>query len=338
MPAGRSRTWITLAYLVAGIVFVVGTNYALSSSAATSTKQVAGAWQGIVIVVMIAAIVCCAVQRAQIATLQHAQAALQRARGELEDRVRERTHELEQLGGLAERSERVKTAFLTTMSHELLTPLNSILGFTEIILAGHSGPLTEVQKHQLTIVHESSTHLRALIENVLDITRIEAGEVTLEFTTVDVQALVAQIADLFAAEAARKGLQLQMRAAEAMPTVFSDAKRVGQIVTHLLDNAIKFTDSGVVTVELTSRADRLEVSVADTGIGIVAEGVSDLFKPFRQAARADGRLREGTGLSLAISLHLARALGGDLAVESVQGRGSRFTLSLPLRSPPSSQA
>jgi signal transduction histidine kinase len=340
MPAGRSRTWISLAYLIAGIAFVVGSNYVMSSNAdlpPTSTR-VSGAWQGVLFVLVVVAILYCVVQRAQIATLQHAHEELQKKYGQLEDRLRERTQELERLEGIAGQSNRVKTAFLTMMSHELLTPLNSILGFTEIILEGHSGPLTEVQKGQLRIVQDSSTHLRALIENVLDITRIEAGEVSLEFASVDMPSLVARIMQSFETEAARKGLQLQLHADAATPTVYSDAKRLRQIVTHLLANAIKFTADGVVTVELGSRAGGLEMSVADTGIGIAAEALPGLFKPFSQVAQAGGRLLEGTGLSLAISRDLARALGGDLVVESVQGRGSRFTLTLPLRAPASSRA
>ena len=339
MFAGLSRTWIPFAYLIAGSAWVIGCNHGAGSNAEAWSPS--GAWPGFLFV-MVSALVIFVVQRAPAqppggapiaAATQQAQAELQRAHDQLENRVRERTQELELVKDFAERSDRVKTAFLTTISHELRTPLNSIVGFTELMLEGYSGPLTEAQQRQLSIVRESSSHLRALIENVLDITRIEAGEVGFEFTSIDMEALVSRHVGAFEAAARRKGLSLQLRMQGSIPLVCSDARRVGQILTNLLGNAIKFTDHGEVTVEMASLDNRFEVSVADTGIGIAAAMIPALFKPFSQAPRPGGRLYEGPGLGLAISRTLARALGGDVAVASVEGGGSRFTLSLPLQSP-----
>ena len=266
-----------------------------------------------------------------ITAIKQAQQELQQAHGHLEDRVRERTLELQLARDIAERSDRVKTAFVATMSHELRTPLNSILGFTDVILQGYSGPLTDAQTRQLAIVRESGSQLRALIEDVLDTTRIEAGELGLELTDVDMRRLVAGRLASFETEATRKGLVLRLDAGDALPLLRTDDKRAGQIVTNLLANAIKFTESGGVTVEMVMRAGRLEVTVADTGIGIAQEAIPSLFKSFSQVARPGGRLYEGTGLGLAIARNLARALGGDLTVESVEGHGSRFKLWLPLQ-------
>ena len=264
-----------------------------------------------------------------ISALKLAQLELQQAHDCMEDRVRQRTRELESAKELAERSDRVKTAFLTTMTHELRTPLNSIIGFTTVILQRQSGPLTDAQSRQLTIVRDSATHLRALIENVLDITRIEAGQVGIEFTDVDLQELVSQHVSVFAAEAARKRIRLEVMASNALPAIRTDARRAGQIIANLLANAVKFTEQGSVTVEIETRVDRIEITVADTGIGIAERELSRLFNPFSQVSRPGGRLYEGTGLGLAISRHLARALGGDVSVTSEEGRGSRFVLWLP---------
>jgi PAS domain S-box-containing protein len=265
-----------------------------------------------------------------ITALKAAQQELQQARDHLEERVVERTLQLEQAKNAAEHSDRVKSAFLSTMSHELRTPLNSILGFTDVLLQGLSGPLNEAQQKQLQIVRDSSSHLRSLIEDVLDISRIEAGQIGLEFADVDVSDLVARRVEAFGPEAERKGVELRVDAHAAVPVIRSDRKRVGQVVNNLLSNALKFTDLGSVTVTLRTLHDRIEIAVADTGVGIPAESLSRLFNPFTQVIRPGGRLHEGTGLGLAISRNLARALGGDVTVASGADRGSCFTFWLPL--------
>jgi PAS domain S-box-containing protein len=265
-----------------------------------------------------------------ITALKAAQHELQLARDQLEERVQRRTRELEQAKNAAEHTDRVKSAFLSTMSHELRTPLNSILGFSDVLLQGMSGPLTEPQQKQLQIVRDSAAHLRALIEDVLDISRIEAGQVVLDFADVDLPELVARRAEAMAPEAARKGIELRVEAPRGVPLVRSDPKRTAQIVDNLLSNAIKFTDRGSVTVSVRRDGERVEVAVADTGMGIAAGSLDKLFNPFTQVVRPGGRLHEGTGLGLAISRNLARAMGGEIVVESVVDQGSTFTFTMPL--------
>jgi PAS domain S-box-containing protein len=259
-----------------------------------------------------------------------AQQALQEAHGQLEERVRERTSELEAARDVAERSDRVKTAFLQAMSHELRTPLNSILGFTNVVLQELSGPLTDAQARQLTIVRDSSAQLRTLIEDVLDITRIEAGQVAFEVTAVDVHELAVRGLASVEVEAARKGIALRLDVASTPPRIRSDARRVSQIISNLLDNAVKFTARGTVSVVLTSHPGRIEIAVVDTGIGIAAYALDKLFRPFGQLAQPGGRQHVGAGLGLAVSRNLARALGGDVTVASEEHRGSCFKLWLPL--------
>jgi len=259
-----------------------------------------------------------------------AERALRQARDHLEERVAERTVELEQAKNAAEHADRVKSAFLSTMSHELRTPLNSILGFTDVLLQGLSGPLTEAQQRQLQIVRDSSTHLRALIEDVLDISRIEAGQVGLEFGEVDLADIVARRVEAIGPEYARKGLTLRIETEGAVPRIRSDRKRIAQIVNNLLSNALKFTEQGGVTFRICAGLDRIELHVIDTGIGIPASALGTLFNPFTQVVRPGGRMHEGTGLGLAISRNLARALGGDITVVSEVGQGSRFEFWLPL--------
>ncbi len=266
-----------------------------------------------------------------ITALKEAQDGLREARDHLEERVAERTRELEVARDEAERADRVKTAFLSTVSHELRTPLNSILGFTDVVLDGLSGPLNDVQHRQLSIVRDSSVHLRSLIEDVLDISRIEAGQLGLEIGEFDFADLLRRRVASFEPEAGRKRLALGAEIDPAIGAIRSDARRVGQILNNLLSNAVKFTAEGSVALRATRRGERVRVEVRDTGPGIVAEDLDRLFKPFSQVSRPGGRLHEGTGLGLAISRQLARALGGDVTVVSEPGLGSTFAFELPLR-------
>ena len=264
-----------------------------------------------------------------ITAVKQAQFELQQAHDLLDGRVRERTQQLEAAKDAAEHSDRVKSAFLSTMSHELRTPLNSILGFTDVLLQRLAGPLTEEQSRQLRMVRDASTRLNTLVEDVLDVSRIEAGQVGLEYGDVDLHELITRRTEPFGDLAGRKGLALRVETPASGPTIRSDGRRVGQIVGHLVSNAIKFTDTGEVAIAVRAAVGGVEISVTDTGVGIPEAALAQLFNPFVQVARPGGRLREGTGLGLAISRKLARALGGDITVHSEPGRGSRFTLWLP---------
>lgn len=268
----------------------------------------------------------------EITELRRAQDATADANATLEQTVLERTRELVAARDRAQQADRAKTAFLSTVSHELRTPLNSIIGFTDIVVQGLAGPLNQEQHHQLSIVQESAHMLLELINEILDISRIEAGKLQLAPQEFDLADLLRRRVDALASVAATKGLTLETRVAAGI-RISSDPKRVAQIVTNLLSNAVKFTDAGKVTLEACVEQEQIAVVVQDTGPGISAEDLAQLFRPFAQVGNAGSQHREGTGLGLVISLYLARAMGGDITVQSTPGHGSRFKLVLPLELP-----
>lgn len=256
---------------------------------------------------------------------------LQRHAAELERRVDERTAELAVARDRAETADRLKSAFLATMSHELRTPLNSIIGFTGIILQGLAGPLTQEQNKQLQMVRGSARHLLALINDVLDISKIEAGQLEVASEPFDLRASIWKISDSVKPLADNKDLGLRVELATEIGTWVSDQRRVEQILINLLNNAIKFTERGQVTLMAEIAQSTLRISVADTGIGIKAEDLHKLFQPFRQIDTGLTRNHEGTGLGLAICRRLAELLGGEISAESQWGKGSTFTVLLPVK-------
>ena len=251
----------------------------------------------------------------------------------------------------AEASDRLKSAFLATMSHELRTPLNSIIGFTGIILQGLAGPLNPEQGKQLGMVQGSARHLLALINDVLDLSKIEAGELKVSSEPFDVRASIAKAAGIVKPLAEKKGLALRMDIAPGIGEAVSDARRVEQILLNLLTNAIKFTERGEVTLaviregvmreegkqpitdhasRITPPASSLTFRVTDTGMGIQPGNLATLFKPFRQIDTGLSRNHEGTGLGLAICRKLADLMGGEIHAASEWGKGSVFTFTLPV--------
>ena len=238
--------------------------------------------------------------------------------------------ELDRAKTQAEAADRLKSTFLATMSHELRTPLNSIIGFTGILLQGLAGPLNPEQSKQLDMVRSSARHLLALINDVLDISKIEAGQLQVVREPFDVRASITKVVGLVTPLAEKKGLPLSAQLAPNIVSIVSDARRVEQILLNLLNNAVKFTEQGQVTLEATVTDSTCRIAISDTGIGIKPEDLANLFQPFRQVDTGLTRNHEGTGLGLAICRRLAELLGGEILAESEWGKGSVFTVILPL--------
>ncbi|HEY0778174.1 MAG TPA: GAF domain-containing sensor histidine kinase [Gemmatirosa sp.] len=225
-----------------------------------------------------------------------------------------------------------KSQFLTTMSHELRTPLNAITGYVDLITMGIRGPTTPEQLADLARVRRSSQHLLALINDILNFARLEAGQVEVRREAVDLRATLADAEALVAPQVAARGLSLAVGAPATPVFVEGDAEKLRQILLNLLTNALKFTEPGGL-IELTGEWERggsVRVYVRDTGRGIPPDQLERVFEPFVQIDRhLTHQAQQGVGLGLAISRELARAMGGDLTVESRVGEGSRFTLALP---------
>ena len=256
---------------------------------------------------------------------------LQQANVEMEHRVEQRTAELAQALEKAEQADRVKSAFLATMSHELRTPLNSIIGFTGIMLQGLAGPLNDEQNKQMHMVQSSARHLLGLINDVLDISKIEAGQLELSFSTFELRASIEKMLNLVQPLARDKELELRSECPVAVGTVCTDQHRLEQIILNLLTNAIKFTEQGHVEVLCAVAENGYVVKVCDTGIGIAAQDMPELFRPFHQLDSGLARKREGTGLGLSICKRLVELMGGNIQVESQSGIGSTFSIWLPSR-------
>jgi len=255
--------------------------------------------------------------------------AMKESHAGLEQRVRERTAELAVAKEQAEVADRLKSAFLATMSHELRTPLNSIIGFTSILLQGLAGPLNDEQTKQLNMVRESGRHLLNLINDVLDISKIEAGQLEISPKPFDMRETVEKVVQRLAPMAEEKGLALVAKVAPEVGRIVSDRRRVEQILTNLANNAVKFTDKGEVRVECQVSGEQVLTSVVDTGIGIKPEDMGKLFKVFQQVDSGLARQHEGTGLGLSICKRLVEMLGGEIRAETEWGKGSTFTFALP---------
>jgi PAS domain S-box-containing protein len=247
----------------------------------------------------------------------------------LEERVAERTRELDETIGQLTEANEAKTRFLRSMSHELRTPLNSIIGFTGVIQQGLAGPVTEEQTRQLAMIRNSGRHLLALINDILDLSRIDAGAVEVHPEPIDVGGLLVDLVSECGASACAKGLELTSEVSDPAPRLSSDPVKLRQILLNLVSNAIKFTDTGQVVLRASRpSAHVVELTVSDTGPGIAPEEWEHIFGEFERGVRQDPTV-EGTGLGLAISRGLAGSLGGTLAVSSEVGTGSTFTLTLP---------
>ena len=229
-----------------------------------------------------------------------------------------------------------KTEFLATTSHEIRTPLNGILGMTQVMLA--DAHLAAATRERIAVVHGAGVTMRALVDDILDVAKMETGHLTVEQVPFDLAATLAEASRLWQEQARDKGVGFVLDLAECPNWIAGDAARVRQIAFNLLSNALKFTGEGQVALRVTQDADVYRIAVEDTGIGIAADKVADIFESFKQADAQTTRRFGGTGLGLAICRNLARAMGGDVTVESVPGRGSVFTATLPLIPAPTSAA
>ena len=263
---------------------------------------------------------------------------------------------LQQKNAELEGASRMKSEFLANMSHELRTPLNAIIGFSEVLKDGLMGEMTDQQRGFIGDIFNSGKHLLSLINDILDLSKVEAGKMTLDLEPVEVSSLFENSLSIIREKAAARHIRLKMEAPEELGSIQADARKVKQIVYNLLSNAVKFTSEGGQVTLRASRVARsevgrlsgawtgrsfpladsaftefLEIRVTDSGIGISPEGLEHLFKPFSQIDTGLARKFEGTGLGLAMVKLLAELHGGTVAVESAVGQGSRFTVWLPLR-------
>ncbi len=234
---------------------------------------------------------------------------------------------------VAEQANEMKSRFLANMSHELRTPLNSIINFTRILSAGMRGPVNEGQVDYLNRVHASGEHLLGLINDILDLSKIEAGRMDLHLEPCNLERLLEGIMSTAIGLVKDKPVVLQQEIAPDLPTVSIDATRIRQVLLNLLSNAAKFTDAGTITVRAMFEKPSIVISVTDTGIGIPADKIESIFDEFRQVDDGSARSYEGTGLGLAICKRLIEMHHGHISVESTPGVGSTFSFSL-LAQPP----
>jgi PAS domain S-box-containing protein len=264
---------------------------------------------------------------AQADALREANDELVRRGDELE-REREAARAAQEAADVANRA---KSEFLATMSHELRTPLNAIGGYTDLLAAGIYGPVSDDQQQALTRITRAQRHLLGLINDILNLSRIEAGRVDYAITDVPLSDIVRELRDLIDPQVAAAGLTFEATVAPGI-TLRVDREKTVQIVLNLLSNAVKFTPKGgriALQAYLLSSGDQAVLEVADTGSGIPANKLEAIFEPFVQVRSDSPRAREGTGLGLAISRNLARGMGGDLSATSEVGKGSTFRLTLP---------
>ncbi len=226
--------------------------------------------------------------------------------------------------------DRMKSMFIASMSHELRTPLNSIIGFTGLILQGISGKADEDAKKDLQIVYNSSKHLLNLINDVIDISKIEAERLEVNFEEIKLDEVLKEAITIISKDAEEKELEIKTDFPDGL-TIISDRKRLLQCVLNLLSNAVKFTEKGAIELRALKNANILELSVRDTGIGIKKEDIPKLFKSF---IRLDSPLKEitlDTGLGLYLTKKIMNSVfNGDIRAESNYGKGSAFTLVIPL--------
>ncbi|TMC43720.1 MAG: GAF domain-containing sensor histidine kinase [Chloroflexi bacterium] len=263
---------------------------------------------------------------------QHAATAIQEAH--LFHLATEQTARLGAVNAELQRANQVKAEFLANMSHELRTPLNSILGFSQLLLEGDGGVLSQDQRQDVDIIAQNGQHLLALINDLLDISKLEAGKAQLHRGEVDVEPLISECVESVRSMTKPKKLELTASVSTEVGRVFADGPKLKQVLLNLLGNAIKFTDSGSVRVTAERQGAELRISVRDTGIGVPPDDAERIFESFQQGQSGISGKYQGTGLGLAISRRLVEMHGGRIWVKSPPGQGSTFTFTIPQRALP----
>ncbi len=269
--------------------------------------------------------------------LQALTAELEKTNRDLEQKVTDRTEELRKSNVAlreaikkTQEADRLKSEFIANISHELRTPLNSIIGFSKVLLSGIDGDVNETQRVDLTAIYNSGRHLLEIINSILDLSKIEAGKMELNLSTFDIVPLIDEIVTASQTLVMGKRVRVDSKIIGQLPLLEADATKIRQIIFNLVSNAAKFTDEGWITVQATADPELLHVSVVDTGMGIDKDEINVIFERFRQLDGSSTRRAGGTGLGLSIAKRFAEMHGGDITVESKIGKGSMFTLILPI--------
>jgi signal transduction histidine kinase/DNA-binding response OmpR family regulator len=250
--------------------------------------------------------------------------------------INKRNEELDTKNKEIEKAYKVKSDFLSSMSHELRTPLNSIIGFSSVLLGPSGDPLTQDQRMALEKVLKNGKHLLQLINDILDISKLESGRMSLSIESEDVETILSNCIMLVEPLVQSKRLTISQDIQPNLPTLSTDIVKVRQILVNLLSNAAKFTESGGISIKVTQQQGGvISFGVKDSGIGIAEKDYGKVFEEFQQVDTSNTRKYKGTGLGLPIAKKLARMLGGDLTLESVIGKGSTFTLTIPAKIPQS---
>jgi PAS domain S-box-containing protein len=244
--------------------------------------------------------------------------------------AQERAFEAARQAAASDEANRAKSEFLAAMSHELRTPLNAIGGYTDLLTMGVRGSVTKEQLDDLQRIKRSQQHLLGIINDILNFSRMEAGQITYEYSTVPLSSAIESVGHMIEPQAAAKNVKLTVQSSPPDVVAWADKSKVEQILLNLLSNAVKFTNEGTVTLDCTRHDEqRVEITVTDTGVGIPSDQLERIFEPFVQVGPSNSLRHQGTGLGLAISRDLARAMGGDISVSSEIGKGSQFRLTLP---------
>ena len=244
--------------------------------------------------------------------------------------AQEQAIEAARKAAMSDEANRAKSEFLAAMSHELRTPLNAIGGYTDLITMGVRGPVTQEQLEDLQRIKRSQQHLLGIINDILNFSRMEAGQMAYESAAVPLSSVIESVGHMIEPQAVLKNIKLAVRSCPPDIVAWADKSKVEQIVLNLLSNAVKFTDDGAVTLDCGRHDEQsVEITITDTGVGIQSDQLERIFEPFVQVGRSLTLGHQGTGLGLAISRDMARAMGGDISVASEIGKGSQFRLTLP---------